>query len=249
MTITNQIITPNFVKKNFFRTKYAVRTFLGDYPELFFPANSFTKGKSWAVNQDTNIVIEGFQRSGNTFSVGAFKSAQIRKVNVASHLHIPAQVIYASKNKIPTLVVIRYPVDSVLSWKALELESSIRLQHTALDYSYFQLFKYYIRFYNKIMPYKDTFVVANFEDIISDFGAVINKINQKFNTSFDIFEHNKDNVRKVFDSQNFHAGTSVSRQELKKLVKIKYQIKLKSDDFKSLVSEAENVYERFKSLA
>lgn len=249
MTLANQTIAPNIAQKKFFRTKYAIRTFLGDYPELFFPANSLTKGKRWAVNRNTELVIEGFQRSGNTFSVGAFNAAQPQKVNVASHLHVPAQIVYAARMNIPALVVIRYPVDSVLSWKALELESSLKLQHTALDYSFEQLFSHYIRFYTKIFPYQDQFVVASFEEVTRNFGEVIAKLNQNFNTSFSLFDHTKENVEKVFESQNFHAGVSVSRQELKKTVKQRYEDKLSSARFKSLVSQSEKVYQRFKQLS
>lgn len=249
MTLANQIIQPNTIQTNFFRTKYAIRTLLGDYPELFFPANSLTKGKSWAVQEETELVIEGFQRSGNTFSVGAFNAAQENKVSVASHLHVPAQVIHAVRKGIPVLVVVRYPVDSILSWKALELESSLKLRHTALNYSFDQLFSYYIRFYNKIMPYKDNFVVAAFEEVITDFGAVIAKVNKRFDTDFSLFVHTEENVNEVFQSQNFHAGTSISRQELKNIVKKRYEAKLSSKKFKSLVLEAEEVYQQFKMLA
>jgi hypothetical protein len=239
----------NLAQKYFFRLKYGIRTFLGDYPELFFPANSWTKGKKWAVNESTELVIEGFQRSGNTFSVGAFNNSQPQKVSVASHLHIPAQVIYAARKNIPTLVIIRHPLDAVLSWKALELESSLKLNHVPLDYSFNQLFRYYIRFYTKILPYQDKFVVASFEEITTDFGAVVGKINCYFDTKFALFEHTQENVKKVLDFQNFHAGTSLTRQELKNTVIHKYETKLKSANFRSLVSKAENIYEQFKQLA
>jgi hypothetical protein len=249
MILPNQIIKPNTVQKNFFRLKYAIRTFLGDHPRLFFHANNLTKGEKWAVNEKTELVIEGFQRSGNTFSVGAFNAAQAYKVNVASHLHVPAQVIYAARNSIPVLVVVRYPVDSILSWKALELESSSKLQHIALDYSLHQLFNYYIRFYTKIMPYQNSFVVASFEEVITDFGGVIDKINQHFNTDFTPFVHTEENTKKVFASQNFHAGTSLSRQEFKAIVQEQYEKELRSAKFKSLVSKSEEVHLQFRQLA
>jgi hypothetical protein len=249
MTSLNYINQPNLIQKHFWRIKYGIRTFLGDYPELFFPANSWTKGKRWAVNEETELVIEGFQRSGNTFSVGAFHNSQPQRINVASHLHIPAQVIYAAKKDIPTLVIIRYPVDAVLSWKALELESSLKLNRAALDYSFEQLFSYYIRFYTKILPYRDRFVVASFEEITTDFGAVVAKINAQFNTNFDLFDHTPENVKKVLDTQNFHAGISLDRQKLKNSVIQEYENKLRSTNFKNLVFKAEEVYKSFKQLA
>jgi hypothetical protein len=50
------------------------------------------------VDRRTQIVIEGFPRSGNTFAVVALQQAQRESVRVARHLHMPEQVIRAAKS-------------------------------------------------------------------------------------------------------------------------------------------------------
>lgn len=56
----------------------------------------------------------------------------------------------------------------------------------------------YIRFYEKISAYRSYFVLATFEEVIMDFGAVIQRVNWRFGTSFAIFEHTEENVERVF---------------------------------------------------
>ena len=249
MTIIEQVPPSNFFRTKFLRMKYDIRAFLGNYPALFFPANNYTKGQKDAVSNNTELVIEGFERSGNTFSVRAFKAAQSHPVPLASHLHVPAQVILAAHKGIPILVVIRNPVDAVLSWKALELEDCIRLSLPYRNLSMQQLFKHYIRFYTKIMPYQDKYVVGLFEEVTRDFGAVINKINQRFNTEFSIFDHNEDSVQNAFAQGGFHAGATSIRQQLKPIVRKEFEKQLESDKFKLLVSNAESVHQQFKRIA
>src|SRR2546421_9409717 len=67
------------------------------------------------VSHDTELVIEGFPRTANTFTVFAFQMAQAAPVRVAHHLHAPAQVIFAARRGIPVLVLVRPPEDAVLS--------------------------------------------------------------------------------------------------------------------------------------
>lgn len=89
-----------------------------------------------------------------------------------------------------------------------------------------------------------------FEEVTKDFGAIINKINQRFNTNFATFEHTEENVRKVFEARGFHAGYSNRREEVKPLLRKEFDEEFeKPDTFKLLVSKAEAMYQQFKLLA
>src|SRR2546427_7470725 len=55
----------------------------------------------------TDILIEGFPRSANSFSVAAFRLAQGPPVEVAHHTHAPANAIAAFRRHIPALILIR----------------------------------------------------------------------------------------------------------------------------------------------
>jgi hypothetical protein len=140
-----------------------------------------------AIEKDTEIVIEGYPRSGNTFASSAFRLAQNRPIKIAYRLHAPTQLICAAKMKIPAIALIRQPEDAVLSWM-------IHRSHLTIE----QALKGYISFHEAILPYCDNFVIANFEVVINDFGAIIRAVNQKFGTNFQEFVHTEENVQKCF---------------------------------------------------
>jgi len=87
-----------------------------DCSTALFPLQTAARGhRARAVDRATELVIEGFARSGNTFAVAAFSLAQPRPVRLAHHLHAPAQVLLAARMGIPCIVLVRDPVDAVAS--------------------------------------------------------------------------------------------------------------------------------------
>jgi hypothetical protein len=99
------------------------------------------------VDRRTQIVIEGFPRSGNTFAVAAFQQAQRESVRVAHHLHMPAQVIRAAQWSIPIFLLARKPTDAALSWVIRGPGVPIR-----------QTLKHYVSFYEKAAEYRHSLV-------------------------------------------------------------------------------------------
>ena len=171
------------------RIKRKIQVQLGKYPRLFFLAYRFIgKKQKLAVSTDAQIVIEGFPRSGNTFAVVAFELSQPQPVKISHHLHVPAQIIQAAYKKIPCVVLIRNPVDAVIS---LVIRESIVSLDIALDE--------YILFYEHVFPFRENFVIATFDSVISDYGRIIDKANKKFNQKFGLFQHTPENVQKVFN--------------------------------------------------
>lgn len=168
--------------------KHWIRIALGPYPQLFFPLARFKEGHRAAVGKDTELVIEGFPRSGNSFAVNAFQMVQPRPVRLAHHLHAPAQVIAAARRGLPILILVREPVAAA---------SSLVIRHPYISIK-MALYEY-IRFYETIAPYRYEFVVGLFDEITNDYGEVIKRINQRFSTGFALFEHNETNVQKSFD--------------------------------------------------
>lgn len=168
--------------------KHWIRIALGPYPRLFFPLARFKEGHRAAVGKDTELVIEGFPRSGNSFAVNAFELVQPRPVRLAHHLHAPAQIILAARRDLPILVLAREPVAAASSLV-------IRHPHISLRMALYE----YMRFYETIAPYRDKFVVGLFDQVTNDYGEVIKRINQRFSTGFALFEHNEMNVQKSFD--------------------------------------------------
>lgn len=172
-----------------YRIRYGARAVVSTYPAIYLPFARRKYGPVGSVvTPDTELVIEGFQRSGNTFAVAAFQLAQHRQTRAAHHLHAAAQVIAAARMGVPILLLIRDPDEAVLSH--LLREPSITLKQGLANW---------VRFYERVLPYRDRVVVGEFGLVTSDFGAVIAEINRRFGTTFHRFEHTKANVTACFD--------------------------------------------------
>ncbi|MGZ4108824.1 MAG: hypothetical protein ACXVQU_02250 [Actinomycetota bacterium] len=164
-----------------YRARREARTILGRWPSA---ARRFRTGEF--PTAATEICIEGFLRSGNTFTVIAFKHVQPRVVSVAHHVHAPGAVIAAVKMGTPTLVLIRPPEQSVLSfvirWPTLTIGQALRG---------------YVRFYDPLVAYRDRFVVGRFDEVTNDLGAAIRRVNERFGTDFVAYEPTPENERAV----------------------------------------------------
>ena len=135
------------------------------------------------VGRHTELVIDGFQGSANSFAAAAFKHVQTRPVMVAHHLHSPAQIIKAVKLDLPTLVTIREPLDAVVSLTS-------RWPHISLA----QALRSYIGFYEKIEPWSKGYVLSSFDMTTRHLDEVIAAVNHRFGTTFDPFLHTADNM-------------------------------------------------------
>lgn len=172
--------------------KNSTKHFLGRHPDLFIPIYRMI-GPGHAVREclfsvTKEIVIEGFPRSANTFAVVAFRQAQNRNVPMAHHLHIEAQIIAGARQGLPVIVLVRNPVDAV---------RSLLLRHPSTGVNV--AFRRYVCFYEAIKKIREKVVLAPFDDVISNFGSIIDKVNSKYGTNYRRFVHNEENVRKVYD--------------------------------------------------
>ncbi len=139
------------------------------------------------MRRNTEVVIEGYPRSGNTFAVMAFRVAQARPVRMAHHLHMPAQLKAAVRWQIPTMVLLRRPEDAILSF--LVREPRILPEQAVQDY---------LTFYTWVIRLRPHLVLVPFEVVISDFGRAIEALNRRFGTQFRLFEPTSANLAQVF---------------------------------------------------
>lgn len=163
--------------KEFFRSNYLLYSIL-----ILIFRKSY---KELLVSSKTDIVIEGFPRSANTFSVLAFHYCN-DKVKIAHHLHNIAQLKGALKLKIPIIVVIREPEAAIKSYLVREPDVSIS-----------SAIKKYEKFYCFVKKNKTKFVIADFNKAINSFDEIIKEVNQKYDKKFNIFlndEKSKINV-------------------------------------------------------
>ena len=139
------------------------------------------------LRAETELVIEAYPRSANTFCAVAFQISQPRPVRLAHHLHAPAQIAAAARRGVPVLVPVRHPRDCAIS-------IAIRSPHVSLT----QALVAYRRFHEAVLPHRDACQVALFEDVTTDFGRVVEALNAKFGTGYVPFEHTPENVERVW---------------------------------------------------
>ena len=170
--------------------RHVLRSRIWQSPAVYLPlARRRYPGPSPAVIADnTELVIEGYMRSANTYAVHAFQFAQRRPVRLAHHLHAPAQLIEAARRGLPALVLIRDPEGTILS--QVQWEPGVSMAAALSSYR---------RFYRTLEPYADRFVVGSFADVTGDFGGVVRRLNARFGTDFEAFEATDRNERLCFE--------------------------------------------------
>ena len=152
----------------------------------FVPALQEPEDPRCWVSRTTEIVIEGYPRSGNTFAVVAFRQAQGREIKMAHHLHAAAQIKRAVRLDVPAIVLIREPSEAILSLV-------VRDPHASMPWA----FHSYIRFYSAIVPYLEKTVVAPFATVTSDFASIIRMVNARYGTAFKEFVPTEDALDSV----------------------------------------------------
>lgn len=166
---------------------YEVQTIVAQHAALAMPLARL-RGHGVPFGPGTEIVIEGFPRSANSFAVAAFARAQGRKPQIAHHVHAPAQVMAAVRAGVPAIVLIRNPEDAVLEYVIKKPAITIG-----------QALRGYARFYEPLLRYRSRFVVGLFDDVTKDFGGVIRRVNERFGTAFREFEHTEENAQATLE--------------------------------------------------
>jgi hypothetical protein len=179
---------PGTLHRSADRARHHVRRPLARTPYLWDVLMRVRPEKSATLARPgTAIVIEGFLRSGNTFSVAAFEIANGPELHIGRHLHGAPHVLRAVRMGLPTVVLIRDPRDAVLSY--LIRRNTITPHDAVLEY---------LDFYRTTWPVRDRVVIGTFDRVTSDFGAVIDEVNARFGTSFRRYEATPDNEARAF---------------------------------------------------
>lgn len=139
------------------------------------------------VTRRTDLVIDGCPRSGNTYAVAAFQHVNDpAHVALSHHFHSVRQIQRAVRIGVPAIVLIRNPRDvlgSLVQFSSAHQPSGVLTG--------------YANYYGRVLPLVDRVVVADFEEVIADFGAVIERCNARFGTSFRPYARTPDGERAV----------------------------------------------------
>lgn len=117
----------------------------------------------------SKLVIEGYPRSANTFSVDMINvicEAAGRKVpSIGHHTHSALNLRLGALQNIPLVVLIRDPAAAILSFKIF----SGRPVTFCLNR--------YVRFYSRVLKLNKPFILGEFEETVNDFNAVLTRLN------------------------------------------------------------------------
>ncbi|HET6560460.1 MAG TPA: hypothetical protein VFG72_01165 [Marmoricola sp.] len=199
------------------------------------------------ARKDTAIVIEGFSRSANTHSVAAFIVANGPGLHVGRHLHGAPHLLRAARLGVPAVLLIRDPRDAIMSY--LVRRPTLTPADAALEY---------LDFYRTAWRARQGFVVAVFDEAVSDFGTVIDEVNTRFGTTFRRFEpttQNKALALELVEEMNrlecrgdvveSHVGRpSVARER----AKLQLVEKLREPRVVELLATADQLYQRYRQL-
>jgi hypothetical protein len=206
------------------------------------------KRRNRPARSTDEIVIDGFPRSANTFSSRAFRFAN-PDVAASHHMHAPANVLLAVRYALPTIVVIRKPVDAVLS--EVIRQPRKRLRRGLLEWN---------SFYATVRPVLDRVVVADFATTTTDYAVVIDEVNRRFGTSFVAYHNSAEADEAVFASIEAGArarGKSGSRLETqvprpskeRADRKAALEAELERPALRELLDRAESLYAEYVAVA
>ncbi|NOX36432.1 MAG: hypothetical protein GXO78_02765 [Calditrichaeota bacterium] len=216
---------------------------IGRYPVLYYAlfAHRFPFNRL-RVNRDTELCIEGFPRSANSYAVVAFKLVN-PETKIAHHLHVPAQIRRAVALHIPAVLIIRKPEDAVSSFLIFQ-------QSEKVD----RYLRAYIEFYTALLPIMEKVLVVDFKLIVSDVNRMIQAINQRFNRHYRLIDRLEERQEEIFTkleeyNQRFFGG-GVHKSTLPHADRERWKAEIKARVQQSpLLETAQTIYERFLQRA
>ena len=206
------------------------------------------KARNLVAARETDIAIEGFQRWANSFAVQAFRSVNetSEKLRIATHLHSSANIYQSIRYNVPTMVLIRDPEECIVSWIALAMQlgklqgESLSEQNQMRRMCYWT--QRYTQFYQRLMKIRSEFVSVDFTEVVADFGICIDRLNARFGTAFNRFEHTAESEQAIFNKSKVHLSPSVDREQIKQQVNGYYF----SENNSANRVLAQATYERFR---
>jgi hypothetical protein len=207
--------------------------------------------RAWSGTEyrpDTDLVIEGFPGSGNSYFRAWLHFAN-SGAHLTSHQHSPAVIRRAIADGRPTIVLVRDPVDAIASTLLRFPERWQRPEGPD------HLFARYRQVYRPALRRPNKVVVATFDQISgSGAASVVARANERFGTSFQPLapEHDDDVFAYLASLQNEHGGATFhgsAPDEERKAASREVAELLRSSRFDRARTAAERTYAELRHLA
>lgn len=209
--------------------------------EILFQLLPFSEKNRWKkVSPEKDICIEGFPRSANSFFSKAFRMYN-PTATAAHHMHAPLQVIKAIEYDIPCVVLIRKPIDAIASVLVVDRTLSTRFAIQS-----------YINFYERVWPVCADVIISDFKDTTQRPHHVIERVNQRYGTSFHMEPITPD-VRDTIFNQLQETQKTLKQPEHLVAIPTAAKARIKQDVVRELnehplLSTANLLYQRFLEL-
>ena len=176
---------------------------VGDYPALLPVYLRLTpEGTDRNITDRTQLVVEGFPRSGTTFAAKAITMAQGPDFVLTNHVHTTGILEVARQREVPTLVVVRHPVDCLASY--LVWDPVIGTKTVLWEY---------LHYHKALADLAPHFVIASFDQVTIDLPAVARRVTERFDIELATPEPSADFERRVRDAiRDDHARFHPSRE-------------------------------------
>lgn len=146
------------------------------------------QGVEKQITDSTNLVIEGFPRSGNTFTVFALRHVYGDRVSIASHVHHPGQIKEAVHRGLPCVLVVRPPIDTLASYLIAGPHGRPR-----------QVLKEYRYYHREVARLADDVVVATFDQVTNDPAAVVARVARRWSLPLEPFTLSAADTEAIFE--------------------------------------------------
>lgn len=158
------------------RLKFSLKMLLDESPrgyEFFYKI--FSGNSEQFFNRRTQLVIDGFPSSGNTFLYRSFLKRVRARLNISHHMHSSAQIRLAFINAAPIMLCLRNPIDAAVS-NAARQRISYGRDITSADV----WLRYWTAYHRRILKSIDVnaanISICHFEDITGDVDGLIRSV-------------------------------------------------------------------------
>lgn len=192
-----------------------------------------------STNNNTELTCEGFPRSANSYAYHYIEYWN-KNIIMARHIHLAGQILFSIKKKIPTIVLIRHPLDAIASLSI----GYPRLNINIITWSYYN-------FYKNIYRYRSNIVISNFDSSTKTMNDIIKRVNKKYKRSFIPGVSDAKLKNKIFHHLSLHAK-STNKPELigipSKIKSIKKTQKHSSIKSCKYYSQCESIYKKLTTM-
>ena len=150
------------------------------------------------VGDETDLCIEAPSGSGNSFFVNGFRMIN-PDVRLAHHHHVAAQIERSAARHIPTLVILRNPIDCVAS------------RSQGAPWLTGPVFSQWIRFFETAEALREAILSLSFESVTRDPEGAIERLNERFGCHFETHFPSPEQVFTQMDAAYAEAVTEPSR--------------------------------------